>query len=128
MLGLLWKRVLIGRKVCEGHNFERCFYYWSMVNGKWLPIVNWKLIKLALSWRSSLSYRNKSIYLQSKSTDWFLYDSDLRHERVNYSKELIINSLVLIILYYNIHIMLPWNYNTNRNNMYENPLLYARLT
>ena len=22
--------------------------------------------------------------------------------------------------------LLPWKYNTNRNNMYENPLLYAR--
>ena len=33
---------------------------------------------LTLSWRMSLSYRN----LQSKSMDWFLYDSNLRHERV----------------------------------------------
>ena len=39
--------------------------------------------ELALSWRSSLSYRNQSIDLQSKSMDWFLYDRDLRHERVN---------------------------------------------
>ena len=30
----------------------------------------------------SLSYRNQSIDLQSKSVDWFLYDRDLRHERV----------------------------------------------
>ena len=27
-------------------------------------------------------YRNQSINLQSKSVDWFLYDSDVRHERV----------------------------------------------
>ena len=28
-------------------------------------------------------YRNQSIDCLCKSTDWFLYDSDLRHERVN---------------------------------------------
>ena len=32
---------------------------------------------LTLSWRKSLSYRN-----QSKSMNWFLYDSDFRYERV----------------------------------------------
>ena len=37
---------------------------------------------LTLSWRRSLSYRNQSIYLQSKSVDWFLYDRYLRHEGV----------------------------------------------
>ena len=31
----------------------------------------------------SLSYTNQPIDLQSKSMDWFLYDKDLRHERVN---------------------------------------------
>ena len=29
-----------------------------------------------------LSYRNQSIDLLRKSMDWFLYDNDLRHERV----------------------------------------------
>ena len=29
----------------------------------------------------SLSYRNQSIDLQSKSVDWFLYDTGLCHER-----------------------------------------------
>ena len=28
------------------------------------------------------SYRKQSIDLQSKSMEWFLYDTDLRHERV----------------------------------------------
>ena len=28
------------------------------------------------------TYRNQSIGLQSKSMDWFLYDGDLRYERV----------------------------------------------
>ena len=37
---------------------------------------------LTLSWRRSLPYRNQLIYLQNKSMDWFLYDRDLRHERV----------------------------------------------
>ena len=38
---------------------------------------------LTLSQRRSLSNRNQSIDLQkSKSMDWFLYDGDLRHERV----------------------------------------------
>ena len=37
---------------------------------------------LTLSWRRPLSYRNQSIDLPSKSMDWFLYDNDLRHERV----------------------------------------------
>ena len=40
------------------------------------------LVCLTLSWRRPLTYRNKSIDLQSKSMDWFLYDNDLRHERV----------------------------------------------
>ena len=31
----------------------------------------------------SLSCKNQSIDLQSKSIDWFLYDRDLHHERVN---------------------------------------------
>ena len=40
-------------------------------------------IPLILSWWRSLSYRNQSIELQSKSVDCFLYDWDLRHEGVN---------------------------------------------
>ena len=37
---------------------------------------------LTLSWQRSVSYRNQSIDLQSKSIDWFLYNKDLRHKRV----------------------------------------------
>ena len=40
---------------------------------------------LTLSRRMPLSYRNQSIDLQSKSVDWFLYNNDLRHERVKNS-------------------------------------------
>ena len=39
-------------------------------------------MSLTISWRRPLSYRNQSIYLQSKSMDWFLYDNGLGHERV----------------------------------------------
>ena len=37
---------------------------------------------ITLSWRRSLSKRNQSIDLQSKSMDWFLYNNGLRHERL----------------------------------------------
>ena len=47
----------------------------------WLVVLSY----VTLSWRRSLSCRNQSIDLQSKSIDWFLYDRDLRHERVIYS-------------------------------------------
>ena len=40
---------------------------------------------LTLSWRRSLSFRNQSFDLLCKSVDWFLYNRDLRHERVNNS-------------------------------------------
>ena len=39
-----------------------------------------KIIILTLSWYKSLSYRNQSTDFQSKSIDWLLYDTDLRHE------------------------------------------------
>ena len=39
-------------------------------------------IRLTLSWRRPISYRNQSIDLRSKSMDWFLYDIGLRNERV----------------------------------------------
>ena len=38
---------------------------------------------LTHSWQRSLSYRNQYIDLQSKLMDWFIYDRDLRDERVN---------------------------------------------
>ena len=37
---------------------------------------------LILSWRKSLPYRNQSTDLIWKSIVWFLFDKDLRHERV----------------------------------------------
>ena len=38
---------------------------------------------LTPSWWRCLFYRNQSIDLKSISMDWFLYDRDIRHERVN---------------------------------------------
>ena len=40
-------------------------------------------ISITLSWQRSLSYRNQSIDLLCKSIGWFLYDRDLRHEKVS---------------------------------------------
>ena len=40
-------------------------------------------ISLTPSWRTSLLYKNQSIGLLCKSMDWFLYDRDVCHEKVN---------------------------------------------
>ena len=62
--------------------FEVCLTVWCT------PSVSvdavWVSFMLTLSWRRFLSYRNQSIDLLSKSVDWFLYDRNLRHERVNF--------------------------------------------
>ena len=53
-----------------------------------VPGVDFLFIKVAgltLSWPKSVSYRNQSTDLQSKSMDRFLYDRDLHPERVKYS-------------------------------------------
>ena len=39
-------------------------------------------VMLTLSWRRFQSYRNQSIDSQTKSMGWFLYDRDLRQQRV----------------------------------------------
>ena len=44
---------------------------------------------LTLSWQRPLSYRNQSMDLLRKSMDWFLYDNDLRHERVKRAEKAI---------------------------------------
>ena len=51
-------------------------------------------LALTLSWWRSLSYRNQSIDLLCKSMNWFLYDRDLRLERV---KPVCTNILIYII-------------------------------
>ena len=41
------------------------------------------IVVLTLSWPRFLSYRSQFIDLLCESMDWFIYDRDLRHERVN---------------------------------------------
>ena len=53
----------------------------------------------------SLSYRNQSTDLQSKSLDWFLYDKDFRHERVkgcNFNIMMILRKLASAIFLENL--------------------------
>ena len=99
-------------KISMGKLWHRCFpvkfaklltsffikhLYWLLLTGKTNYVVNRIQLcvcihnsnilsrldlYLTLSWRKPLSYRNQSIDLFRKSMDWFLYDIDLRHERV----------------------------------------------
>ena len=56
----------------------------------WLTLLKYKIhilkgflnLPLNLSWFRSLSCKNQSIDLHSKSKDWFLQHRDLSHERV----------------------------------------------
>ena len=48
-------------------------------------LVGLHFFRLTLSWRRSLSYRNRSIDLLCKSMDWFAYDRDFRYKRVKVS-------------------------------------------
>ena len=58
-----------------------------------IPLLRW-----ARSWWRSLSYRNQSIDLLCKSMDWFLYDRNLRLERVSEFKWI-------------RQLLFPWNYH-----------------
>ena len=75
------------RKIfCRGWAIKGMSYYndmWSKSEMK---------LRLTLSWRRPLSYRNQSTDLRSKSMDWFLYDNGLRHERIN-SRRLIFTNV-----------------------------------
>ena len=63
---ILWKRAV---------KTSSLYSYWSILE-------NFVPYTLTLSWRKALSYKKKSIDLLCKSVDWFLYDRELRHERV----------------------------------------------
>ena len=78
---------------------EICLYFFQniLIRDKTVPMEN-------LSWRRSLSYRNQSIHLFCESMNWFLYDKNLLHERVNlnmYKWSFTIKSCVL-----------SWNYQS----------------
>ena len=66
-------------------------------------------IPLTLSWRRFLLCRNKSIDLQSKSMDWFLYDRDFRRERVKPTSQMLSYETILKPLTYflQMHLSLP---------------------
>ena len=69
------------------------------------------LVKLTLSWRRSLSYKNQSTNLKGRSMDWFLYDRDLRHERAKYMLIYLFHLLKFIIIsssWYLSEIFLFW--------------------
>ena len=60
-------------------------------------LVRWSY--LALSWQGSLWYRNQSIDLLCKSTDWFLYDMDLCHEKVKCRLQWCITTILLTLYF-----------------------------
>ena len=72
----IWKFFLI---------YVTLIFFWLQINHLFFSILKFLMArKLTLSWRRSLPYGNQSINKQGKSVDWFLYASDLRHERVKY--------------------------------------------
>ena len=78
------------------YQWFECIFYGAMesvypvTQNPWVThpyYINQIKSSLILSWRKSLSYRNQSTDFQSKSMDWFLYDRDPRHERINLKNE-----------------------------------------
>ena len=59
-----------------------CDYYLFIYSFIFIRLFHPQAFTLTLSCRRPLLYRNQFIYLPWKSLDWFLYDEDLRHERV----------------------------------------------
>ena len=83
-------------KVCEDFCLSHKVMSWNYLTDM-MPLIIFEMcqmpteslnkpqinrIFLTLSWRRSLSYRNKSTDLLCKPMDWFLYDLDLHNERV----------------------------------------------
>ena len=78
-----WKYWFVGGRTYLSSSYLHPTIF-RIISNNWLSLM-WK--DLTLSWRRSLSYRNHPIDLICKSVDWFLYDRDLRHERVNMDNE-----------------------------------------
>ena len=77
---------------------------------------SWLFIcKITLLWRRSISFRNQSIGLHSKSVDWFLYDRDLCQERVNWMKciFLSLNSTIFFVFPFSNFLLLLYMYCLN---------------
>ena len=64
---------------CDLFIFVRCLLFLIVLT----KFHHQMFCDLTLSWHRFLSHRNQSIDFQNKSIDWSLYDSGLRHERVN---------------------------------------------
>ena len=75
---LLWERLF---NITTFHMYE-IFQCSHILPRNLLTFSQSASLTSTLSWRRSLSYRNQSIGLLCKSMDWFMYDLDLRHERV----------------------------------------------
>ena len=80
----------------------------------------WDIISLILSCRKSLSYRNHSIDLQSKSLGPFLYKRNLRHQRVNGLKDRRISLLDISLQKYYLQNLFEINTKeTNNTHRYK---------
>ena len=62
--------------------FSEVMMMMMMIRNRFWWIDDHRRKELTLSWRRSLTCRNKSIDLLCKWMGWFLYDRGLRHERV----------------------------------------------
>ena len=64
--------------------YSYCKFEFHTMSGSWRAwLFPSKAMSLTLSWRTSLSYRNRSIDLFSKWMDWFLYYRDLTMKELN---------------------------------------------
>ena len=76
--------IKVFRKFCLwttiGMLYPKIYWHWYFICH---CCLNAKLL-LNPPWRRSASYINQFTELLYKSMDWFLYDRDLRHERVKY--------------------------------------------
>ena len=74
-------RYIVGVFIVDFGHISRIVQLFPLLTlNKWIPTRF--AMAFTLSWRRSLPYRNQSIHLLCKSMDWFLYDRDLRLERV----------------------------------------------
>ena len=75
-------------KKCVKYRVQNTRWNMELMDGtissaKWYPFLSQAFcLLLTLSWWRSLPYKNQFIDLQSKSTNWFLYERGLRDERV----------------------------------------------
>ena len=96
---LKWKGVWLIFEFIHFHSFLFSYYTFSFLKkrkkdptelkyNKYLLELHCSFVvkgDLTLLCRKPLSYKNQSIDLESKSIDWFLYDTNLSHERVKMS-------------------------------------------